>query len=136
MTRWQPLTTVALVACLAGCATPGPAHCPPGQQAMVSETLYFGTEMGNDTISAAQWQTFLNETVTPRFPQGLSVWPASGQWKSNAGPIVREASYVLNIVHAGAAEADAALGEIVHAYKTAFQQEAVLRVRGAACVSF
>jgi hypothetical protein len=130
------LLIVALAALLAACATPAPSLCPDEQQAMISESLYFGTEKPGGTVSAGEWQAFLNESVTPRFPQGLSVWPAAGQWKSDAGPIVRETSYVLNIVHAGGGATDAALNEIVGTYRTTFQQEAVLRVRSAACVSF
>ncbi len=120
----------------AGCASTGRPACAPGQQAMLSEALYFGTSKPGGVVTAADWQAFLDEVVTPRFPQGLSVWRAAGQWKSEAGPIVSEASYVLNIVHAGAAAERQALGDIVAAYKTRFQQEAVLRVQGAVCASF
>ncbi len=103
---------------------------------MVNESLYFGTDKPGGAVTGAQWQAFLDASVTPRFPAGLSVWQAAGQWKSNAGPIVRETSYVLNIVHAGTATAHAALDAIASEYKARFQQEAVLRVRTAACVSF
>lgn len=103
---------------------------------MTSESLYFGTATPSGTVTAADWQGFLNDTITPRFPEGLSVWPASGQWKSAAGNIVREGSYVVSLVHPESPAASAALDEIVREYKTTFQQEAVLRVRGPVCVSF
>lgn len=103
---------------------------------LVSELLYFGTKKLGGTVTADAWQAFLEDFVMPRFPQGLSVWQASGQWKSDAGPIINEASYVLNIVHAGGASEDQALKEVVSAYKIKFQQESVLRVRGKVCVSF
>jgi Protein of unknown function (DUF3574) len=102
---------------------------------MISEALYFGTDKPDGMVSADDWQSFLNDSVTPRFPQGLSVWRASGQWKSDAGPIIRESSYVLNIVHPDSAVAEAAMNEVARAYKDKFRQEAVLRVRSAACVS-
>lgn len=125
-----------LVAVLAGCAAPAPRGCPTGLQAMKSETLYFGTDRPGGKVGAADWQSFLGGTVTPRFPQGLSVWPAAGQWRNERGVIVSEEAYVLNIVHAGAAEQDRALQDIVGAYKARFQQEAVLRVQAEVCVSF
>lgn len=103
---------------------------------MVSEKLYFGTHKPTGTVTTEDWQAFLSDVVTPKFPQGLSVWRASGQWKSDAGPIVREDSYVLSVVHSGASAEDQALAAIASAYKTKFQQEAVLRVRGAVCVTF
>jgi hypothetical protein len=103
---------------------------------MTNESLYFGTAKPGGTVTAADWQDFLNETITPRFPEGLSVWSASGQWKSAEGHIVHEDSHVVNVVHPGSLAANAALEEIVNKYKTAFQQEAVLRVRGPVCVSF
>lgn len=127
---------VATCILLSGCATPAPLICPNGQTMMTSESLYFGTATPGGTVTAADWQGFLNDTITPRFPEGLSVWPASGQWKSTEGHIIREGSYVINIVHPGSLAASAALDEIVSEYKTAFQQEAVLRVRGPVCVSF
>jgi hypothetical protein len=123
-------------ALLAGCAAPAPPDCPAGLQAMKSETLYFGTERPGGTVAAADWQAFVDGTVTPRFPQGLSVWPAAGQWRNGRGLIVSEAAHVLNIVHAGSAAQDRALQDIVAAYKARFQQEAVLRVQSAVCVSF
>lgn len=103
---------------------------------MVGEMLYFGTDKPGGTVSAEDWQEFLAEVVTPRFPRGLSVWRASGQWKSDAGSIVSESSYVLNIVHAGGASEEQLLDEVANAYKTKFRQESVLRVRAAVCVTF
>jgi hypothetical protein len=103
---------------------------------MRSESLYFGTASPNGPVTPEQWTAFLAETVTPRFPQGLTVLPASGQWRSGAGEIAREESYVLNIVHAGTATEDSLFDEVVAAYKNRFQQESVLRVRSDVCVSF
>jgi hypothetical protein len=51
--------------------------------------MYFGAQNPNGTVSAEDWQAFLNESVTPRSLVGLGVWQAVGQWKSNAGPTVR-----------------------------------------------
>ena len=103
---------------------------------MVSESLYFGTAKPDGVVSVEDWQTLLNSVVTPRFPQGLTVWQASGQWRSDAGSIVQESSYVVNIVHPDSAATDSSVTEIVKAYKAQFHQEAVLRSRSRVCVSF
>ncbi len=127
---------VPCIALLGACTGLDPRSCPAGQQAMIAEYLYFGTAKPGGVVSADDWKTFLDEAVTPGFPQGLSAWQASGQWKSAAGPVIRESSYVLNIVHESGEAADAAIVAIMKAYKARFRQEAVLRVRSAACVSF
>ncbi len=102
---------------------------------MVYESLYFGTAKPTGVVTPAEWAEFLKSTVTPRFPQGLTVWQASGQWRGSDGAIVSEASHVLNLVHANDAANENAVFEIVAAYKSLFQQEAVLRVKAHACTS-
>ncbi len=121
---------------LASCTSIGHQPCAGGQQKMTTEQLYFGTGKPDGVVSAEEWSNFLSDTITPRFPQGLSVWQASGQWQSEAGPIVHESSYVLDIVHEENAVHEQAVLEIMNTYKERFEQEAVLRVKGSACVSF
>lgn len=133
--RWSTAVLV-LGACLGGCASLPANDCAAGEQRMVSEMIYFGTQTPDGAVTSAQWTQFLGEVVTPRFPQGLTVWPASGQWKSTDGSITREASYALNLLHADDAANEAAIRAIVDDYRTRFRQEAVLRVKSRACASF
>lgn len=133
-----PVLLVALLQ--AGCATaPGSRVediCGKEQALRVVESLYFGANKPQATVTPQEWETFVDTVVTPRFPQGLSVLQAAGQWRNAQGVIEREASRVLQIVHEGSAREEAAITEIVAHYKTQQQQEAVMRVRAAACVSF
>ena len=92
--------------------------------------------MPRGTVSPADWQAFVDAEATPRFPAGLSVWPAAGQWRAGDGALVREQSFVLNIVHAPTPADEAAVVAIVQAYKQRFHQESVLRVASAVCVAF
>jgi len=46
----------------------------------VGEEQGAGNRPQADTISEAQWRTFLDKEVTPRFPDGLTVFDAYGQW--------------------------------------------------------
>lgn len=133
---------LALLACsLAACAhlpapgAPGGA-CKAGLQAQVQDVLYFGIHTPHGDVTPERWRAFLDGTVTPRFPQGLTVTAADGQWRNAKGVIGREPSYVLTLVHPDDAASDAAVVEIAEAYKQRYEQEAVLRVRSAACVSF
>lgn len=119
-----------------GCSGMGTQPCGAGQNKRVSETLYFGTGTPNGQVSDKQWQNFVADVITPRFPQGLSIWTAYGQWQSAAGNIIQEDSYVLNVIHDGQPASDVAIAEVMNNYKQQFRQEAVLRVESAVCVSY
>lgn len=129
------LSTALLGACATVPAPMAERQCGQGMQPALVDTLYFGTAMPQGRVSAADWADFLRRAVTPRFPQGLSAWSASGQWQGVDGRIVREASYVLSLVHPDDPRSDQALRELIEDYKQRFRQEAVLRVRAQVCTS-
>ena len=86
------------------------------------DTLYFGTgKPDGSVVTVAEWQQFLHDEVTPRFP-GFTHWEAHGSWKD-----VPEETHVLQVVHPAGREAD--IVAIIDAYKKRFAQEAVLQVR-------
>jgi hypothetical protein len=136
----MPSRVLLFLSCLAvlltGCSTVHAPDCASGEQRSVSELLYFGTAKPVGVVSADDWSSFLASTVTPRFPQGLSAWQAAGQWQSADGSLTRENSFVLNLVHPEGEPAETAILAIVAEYKSRFQQEAVLRVKSHACISF
>lgn len=111
-----------------------------GAEAWVRSELYFGTTIPDGTtVSDEQFQTFLDEEITPRFPDGLTVLEGYGQFLNDSGTIIAEESIVLIIFIPLDFIADASVGleEIRDAYETAFEQESVLRVDSAPiCVSF
>jgi hypothetical protein len=129
------LLGIATVALVAGCAA-HPHACRTGEEAAIVDSLYFGTVMRSGIVSVGDWQRFLAEVITPRFPEGLTAWSASGQWQNAAGVLQKEDSYVLHVVHKDEAKYEAAVREIVETYKKRFQQEAVLRSRTLTCISF
>jgi hypothetical protein len=105
---------VALTLFLAACA----------QHAFVSDRLFCGLSIpGGGTVTQADFDTFVAEVVEPRFPDGFTVWRARGQWEGGS-----EDSMVIEIVHPRDPAADRAMQEIADAYRTRFQQQAVLRV--------
>jgi hypothetical protein len=137
LARIAPVAIAMAAALLvAGCATsPGPG-CPAGERRSVDELLYFGTGMADGVVSDDQWAAFLRDVVTPRFPDGLTTWPASGQWRAGDGSLTLENTHVLNLVHAAGDATEKAVQAIIADYKDRFRQEAVLRVKTYACVSF
>jgi len=112
--------------------------CAGGAYAMARLELYFGTQRpGGAPVTDAEWGAFLDEEVTPRFPDGLTVLKGNGQWRNHEGVITRESSTVLVILYEFSAEKDAAIEDIRAAYKDRFDQESVMRVDGPTeCVSF
>ena len=130
-------TVVSLAAiAMAGCAISEGIDCRLDERRLVSDTLYLGTARQGGVVDSAEWNQFLEETVTSRFPEGLTVWEASGQWRGADGQIIEEASHVLNLIHPGDQASERKVGEIASEYKRRFQQEAVLRTRGPVCASF
>jgi hypothetical protein len=98
----------------------------------IQEELYFGLSIpGGGTVTDEQWQTFLNEVVTPRFPEGLTVILAKGQYLEHSGVLAQETSKVIHIFYkndSNAQKHSQAIDEIIAEYKQQFHQESVLRV--------
>lgn len=61
---------------------------------------------------------------------------ARGQWRHDTGRIARETSKMLVILYQPSAESEVAIEAIRAAYKQGFDQESVMRLDGASCVSF
>jgi hypothetical protein len=129
------LLGVLLLVSLVGCATMNVMSCHGDERLSVQELVYFGTETPSGHVTPEAWNQFLGEIVTPRFPEGLSSWQASGQWRSSSGEVIREPSYVLSLVYPDDAARSKAVQEIIASYKTRFLQEAVLRVKSYTCMS-
>ena len=139
-----PWRAVLLLAALgAGCArapAAGPvpvASCALGDTALVRDVVYFGRNRPDGgVVSDAEWQRFLDEVVTPRFPAGLTVVEATGQWKGRSGVVEQERSEIVTVFHSGDTAARSAVAEVAVEYKRRFRQEAVLRERAATCARF
>ena len=129
---------LALLAFAAGPANAAnAASCPPGTEEFAEYRLFFGRSQGSvEVVSEEAWRTFLAEEVTPRFPDGLSVLDAAGQWRNGSGEIVRERTKLLLVLAPSGGDAMQRTEEIADAYKRAFGQSSVLRVVTPACVSF
>ncbi len=142
-----PLTLI----CAAICAAPSLISNPlqrlvPGEssaqrlpQGLWNRTeLYFGSSKPDGTeVTEAQFKQFLDQEVTPRFPDGLTVLTGYGQFRNSANVIIQERSTELILLYPlQMPEANRKIQEIRESYKRAFQQESVLRVDSLATVSF
>lgn len=110
--------------------------CSGNNQYLLQDTLYFGTEKKGGFVTQDEWTDFLDNVITPRFSDGLTVTKASGQWKNGEGKIIKEPSYILTLIHPDEIVYEASVNEIIESYKRRFNQESVLRVKQNVCVSF
>ena len=110
--------------------------CGAPAAAQLRTTLYFGLSRPKGSVSELEWQIFLRDEVTKRFPEGFTVWEAQGQWRTPAGTIDYERTKVLLLVHPDTGQARQSLQEVIANYRRVFEQESVLwesaRVCGAA----
>jgi hypothetical protein len=117
-------------------ASPG-LSCQAGAAAMARLELLFGMSRRDAApVSDEEWQSFVDQEVTPRFPDGLTVVQAYGQWRNSKGTIAKENSRVLMIWYEPKPESDERIEAIRKAYKARFNQESVMRVDSFSCVSF
>lgn len=124
---WLPML-FATASCSVGTLQEGPPAL--SQQMRLTDRLYFGRVHASGVVSEREWADFLAEVVTPRFPEGLTVWGADGQWQDGARRvIVREPTFVLELVHTSNGNRDADLKAVIAAYKQRFSQHSVLWVR-------
>ena len=127
---------VLLLALAVGaCAQPGaPPVCTAPLKPAVAIDLYFGRDKpAGGEVTDAEWGAFVTEVVTSRFPDGLSVFDSSGQYREPTGRIVRERSKRLVVIVFDSPAHKAKLAEIIDAYKQRFGQYSVFRVEQPVC---
>jgi hypothetical protein len=129
-------TFVALVVFASSCSTISYTLVP--QTNAVDDRLYCGREMPTGgEVSDEELQTFLRDVVTPRFPEGLTIFAANGQWRSErTNEVGRERVMVIEIVHPLTAASDRLMREVADEYRRRFHQRAVLRVMQPATMQF
>jgi hypothetical protein len=134
----QAVAAVMLAISLSGIARAEVLECREGQKAQQVAELTFGRRIvGHIAVSETQWIQFIDNEITPRFPDGLSVYDASGQWRDpTSKKIVRELSKIVLIVLPGNAEDLTRLNELTEIYKRRFKQQSVGMILRPACVSF
>ena len=145
MRSWTMAIGATMFACGMAAATWLPA--PVGAQgfpvvmdcgtsaSQVRTTLYFGLTRPSGVVSELEWQLFVRDEVTKRFPEGLTVWDADGQWRTPGGSIDHERSKVLLLMHADTAEARRLVQEVIEKYRRMFDQQSVLWESSRACVT-
>ena len=145
--RWTDFTRLLLLPILGGgllaadppCnAQTAGATCPGAPQPKQVAELLFGRDIGRrGGVSAAAWARFVARELTPRFPDGLTVTDATGQWRipRTATSCVSRPSGSTSCCPAPADDQER-LDAVVTAYKRKFHQHSVGVIVRTACVSF
>ena len=132
-----PILLLASALVLAGCASIQRTGCPAGLAPAQTAEMIFGRNIGGAPgVSDADWTSFVDTEITPRFPDGFTVFEANGQWRARDGAIARERSKMLLIVTAGASGVDRKLADIRQVYRQRFKQQSVLLIIGRGCAGF
>jgi hypothetical protein len=121
--RW---CTVALVLATSACVT---LPRRDGLRDAHLERLYFGRNIGDTAlVSDSAWAAFVHQVITPAFPEGATVWDAAGQWRAPDGSVVRERSFVVELLHLVTPDVERRVQSVMDEYKRRFAQQSVLRM--------
>src|SRR5258708_37292975 len=120
----RPAAAILLALSCSGSAAGQGTACAAGQDARQVAELLFGRKIGNRLgVSETQWGRFVDREISPRFPDGLTVFDAKGAWRDTARKtIVHEPSKVVEIVLPGKPDDVERLNRIPQASKTRVPQ--------------
>ncbi len=121
-------------------ALSGDTARPARAQGWIRSELYFGVDRDGTSdaqVSTQRWGEFLDREVTPRFPDGLTVFDAYGQWLTRGQPAPgRLKSKLLVILHPDTPAHRDAIDAIRRAWKRDTGDQSVLWSWQPADVSF
>lgn len=133
------LACLTLTACATAPSVPA-VHaqgCTAGERPAQVVQLFFGRNVGAAPgVSEKDWESFLDQEIVPRFPDGLSVIDTAGVWRGKDGSAVHELGKAVVIVLTGRPEEQSGISAVTRAYKTRFSQDSVLTARSRSCVAF
>jgi hypothetical protein len=120
---------------LAGCmSAPKPLGCPAGQATLRTAQLFLGAKNAA-VLNDRDLRRFVDQEVTPRFPDGVTVVDGGGQWKGSENKMIREAAKVVLVVLPAGGDTHGRVEAVRVAYRSKFKQEPVVILPPPACVA-
>jgi hypothetical protein len=120
---------------LAGCmSAPKPRGCPAGQATLRTAQLFLGAKNAR-TLSDRDLRRFVEQEVTPRFPDGVTVVDGGDQWKGSENKMIREASKVVLVVLPASGDTHRKVEAVRTAYRAKFKQNPVVVLPPPACTT-
>lgn len=110
--------------------------CPDGLTKFNKVSLYFGTSTNEGIITNEEWSNFLDEIVTPNFPEGMTIHDTYGQWKRPDGGIVKEPGKVIVHIYDINEDKSENINAIINGFKERFQAQSVIWEADIICGSF
>lgn len=85
---------------------------------LIQVDLYFGRNIGTtNRVTAQQFQQFLASEITPRFPDGLTVYNAKGQFLDSSEQLIKEPSKVVSLILEDTQQNEQFVYKVIDAYK-------------------
>lgn len=88
--------------------------------------LYFGLTEQGKKIPEKKWQQFVDEYITPNFPNGMTIMDAKGQWRNEQREITKEKAKVVILIVPNDNNTDSMIQFIRRKYRDLYHQESVL----------
>ncbi len=108
--------------------------CAPANQL---SRLYLGmNKLTGGAVSEQEFNRFLQQEISSRFPKGLTLFEAKGQWRGGKGTVEQESSRIVEIVCEDTPENRDKIVAIAAKYKAVFAQEAVMVINSQPDVIF
>jgi hypothetical protein len=132
----NPGGALALVAglALAGCQSAPKPACPAGHAQLRTAQLFLSAKTPG-TLDDRELRRFLDQEVTPRFPDGVTVVDGGGQWKGSENQLIRDAAKVVLIVLPPRGDPVGHMEAVRAAYRMRFKQDSVIVLQPPACVA-
>jgi hypothetical protein len=133
------LPTLSLIALLSACAAPRLPACAPGLGAPVTVfTLFFGESIpARADLTPAEWQGFLDDTLTANLPNGYTVIDGRGAWMNPVThKTIHEPTKIVIAALPDVPASLAAINRVRTTYQIRFHQQLVGMVTRAACGAF
>lgn len=132
------LLMLSLAGALGGCASLQPrlksatSPCVTGQENLRAAQLFLGRQNPAWPVTEPEVRRFVDQEITPRFPQGVTVLDGGGQWREDQ--MLRDAFKVVSFLLPADGPFLAKIDAVRAAYRTQFRQDTVLVVAEPACV--
>jgi len=102
-----------------------------GGEPFARTELYFGTARPDSLppVTEPEFQSFLDNNITPAFPDGLTLLTGLGQFRGANGVAIEEESFLVILLYPVETKRESSkkIEQIRRDYKEEFRQESVLR---------
>ena len=134
MKRLIGLLAFALSASACATAPQRIAACPAGESEVRIAQLFLGAP-STGRVSERALRRFVDQEITPRFPDGVSVVSGGPQWTGKSDGLIRDSAKVVLIALPAAGNAHRRVEQVRAAYRARFGLESFVAIPPATCMA-